>query len=395
MTSRQVTTVLLDLAVILLVAQVLGLAARRLGQAAVIGEILAGILVGPTLFHGVVARTVFPPDVRPFLTGLADVGVTLFMFLIGLELDRSLVRGQGRILGSVAASSLVVPFALGAAVSLVIARDHPLPFVLFMGTATAITAFPVLARILTDRDMRDTPVGALALGAAAIGDVLAWSMLALIVTLIGGAQWRVLFAVPLAFLAIVAVPRIRTANLAVILAGVLVSAALTEWMGLHFIFGAFLFGLLLPRTHAAEVESRVGAIATLLMPMYFVVAGLQVDLSHVGTAGLVDLALILVASVGGKFGGVYLAARAHHCRPRTAATLGVLMNTRGLTELVILTVGLQLGILTHTVYSLMVVMAVVTTVMAGPLLHVLHPPATEPEDPTPPGERADPTVARA
>jgi Kef-type K+ transport system membrane component KefB len=397
--SHQVTMLLFDLALILILSQLLGLAARRLGQPAVLGEILAGVLAGPTLFHGAISRNVFPLDTRPLLGALANVGVALFMFLIGLELDRATMRGQGLLLVNVSVGSIAVPFGLGTLLALWLMRshpaEHPLGFVLFMGAALAVTAFPVLARILTDRGMRRTPIGALALGSAAIGDVLAWSLLAVVVALVGGngqAQWHILLVVPYALVMVFVVrPALRrlavaadkpegvhTSLLAVVLAGLLVSGGLTEWMGLHFVFGAFLLGLLMPREGAerlhAALQARIGTIGGLLLPVYFVVAGMQVDLSHVGLAGLLDLGLILVAAVGGKFAGVYVTARLHRLPPRQSSVLATLMNTRGLTELVILTVGRQLGVIDGYMYSLMVVMAIVTTVMAGPILRILHPP---------------------
>jgi Kef-type K+ transport system membrane component KefB len=404
-TSRQVATLMFDLALILVISQLLGLAARRFGQPAVIGEILAGIVVGPTLFHGAIARHVFPVDTRPLLSALANVGVALFMFLIGLELDRAAMRGRGLMLVNTSLGSIVLPFGLGALLALYLLHSHPaahpLGFVLFLGAATAVTAFPVLARILTDRGMKDTPIGGLALGSAAIGDVLAWSLLAVIVTLVGGngqAQWHILLVVPYVLVMVSVVrPALRrltdaadrpngvsTVLLAVVLGGVLLSGGLTEWMGLHFIFGAFLFGLLMPRIGAerlhADLQARIGTIGVLLLPVYFVVAGMQVDLSHLGMSGLFELVLIMVAAVGGKFTGVYVAGPLHHLPSRQAAVLATLLNTRGLTELVILTVGRQIGVIDGEIYSLMVVMAVVTTVMAGPLLRILHPPrAVEPE----------------
>lgn len=180
---------LLGLAVIVGVARLLGALARRLRQPAVIGEILGGILLGPTLFDGEITSFLFPADVRPSLTTLANVGVCVFMFLVGLEFNRGLLRGQGRIAVSVSLSAVVLPFALGALLALHLVADHPtgdrLAFVLFLGTAMSVTAFPVLARILTDKGLIDTPIGGLALAAAAVDDVLAWSMLAAVAALAG------------------------------------------------------------------------------------------------------------------------------------------------------------------------------------------------------------------
>jgi Kef-type K+ transport system membrane component KefB len=392
-TSHDVTMLFLGLALIFVVCQALGALARRLGQPPVVGEILAGILVGPTLLQGMVADTLFPLDVRPMLGALASVGVALFMFLVGLELDRQVVRAQGRVVVSLTLGSLLVPFGLGVLLALWLVRSHPtgdrLGFVLFVGTAMAVTAFPVLARIIVDRGMDRSRVGGLALATAAVGDVIAWTLLAVIVASVGagGTPWRLLL-VPI-FVALMAtvVPWLVRRQLArhgsgpavlvPILAGVLVAGAATEWLGLHFIFGAFLLGAVVPRDGTeqlrAELNGRVGQLAVLLMPIYFVVAGFEVDLSGLGAAGLAELGLILLVAMGGKFAGVYAAARFSRLDVRSSAALATLMNVRGLTELVLLTVGLQIGILDPRMYSLMVAMAVLTTVMCGPLLRLIRP----------------------
>ena len=198
MTTQQAAVLLFDLALILILARLLGAVAKRLDQPPVIGEVLAGILVGPTLFNGVLANTLFPTDVRPFLTALASVGVAVFMFVVGLELDQTLLRGKGATAITVSLSSIVLPFGLGAALAFYLMRNHaaaqPLAFILFMGAAMSVTAFPVLARILTDRNMHRTTVGGLALACAAVDDALAWSLLAVVVTVARGRQSRAVAA---------------------------------------------------------------------------------------------------------------------------------------------------------------------------------------------------------
>jgi len=226
--------------------------------------------------------------------------------------------------------------------------------------------------------MADTAVGRLALGCAAIGDVVAWSLLAVVVTVVTGqAQWRVALLVPYAALMLTAgrrllrvvVPRL---GLPAILVGLLASAAFTEWIGLHMVFGAFLIGIVVPRDVGDDARDALRRMAGLLLPVYFVVAGLGVDLSGLGLAGLAELAAILLVAVGGKTIGAFVAARMHGIDTRTAAVLAALMNTRGLTELVFLSVGRGLGILDTRSYSLLVVMAVLTTAMTGPLLTLLY-----------------------
>ncbi|MFI0469521.1 cation:proton antiporter [Saccharopolyspora sp. 5N102] len=396
MSPDHVIALFLALAFIVTAARVLGELASRLNQPPVIGEILFGILLGPTLLGGAITNIIFPIDIRPLLSTLADIGVALFMFTVGAEVDRRLLRGQARVTMTVALFSFVLPFLLGCALAFYLATHHPnsqlLGFVLFTGIAMSVTAFPVLARILSDRKMNRTPVGGLALSCAAVGDVLAWSFLAAITTAVGGPdgpKWHVVLIVPFVLVMIFAVrPALRRLYeswqgdrtgrrmLVVGLAGLFVSGALTEWMGLHFIFGAFLFGTIVPRDehgqgHAHVWEGTARVSSFLLLPIYFVVAGFDVDLSRIDATNLVDFALIMLVSVGGKFAGTVLAARMHRVAWRHAAILGALMNTRGLTELIVLTVGLQLGLIDRGLYSLMVLMAVLTTAMSGPLLQLL------------------------
>ncbi|QUQ64349.1 cation:proton antiporter domain-containing protein [Kutzneria sp. CA-103260] len=399
MSSHQIVGLFADLALIALLARALGMLARRFDQPAVVGEILAGILLGPTFVHGAISGALFPADVRPLLTALADVGVALFMFVVGLDFEPATLGGRRRVAVTVALGAMVLPFGLGCLLAVVLAPEHAhgqqLGFVLFLGAAMAVTAFPVLARIINDRHMSRTSVGGLALSAAALGDLLAWSLLAVVVMLVSGSGqtgWHLLLLVPYAVLMVAVVrPLVRRLVVArqgdggldhwvlvVMAGGALVSGALTEWMGLHFIFGAFFFGLLVPKDglgrFRADLRARVEQLpSALLLPVYFVVAGLGVDLSHVDASMLTVFALILVAAVGGKLVGTFATARSCRIPPRQAAALATLMNTRGLTELVILTVGLQLGVLDGELYSLMVVMAVLTTVMTGPLLRLIYP----------------------
>jgi Kef-type K+ transport system membrane component KefB len=396
-TELQVGILLADLALIVVVAWVIGRVARAFGQPAVIGEIIAGILVGPSLFHGAIAHTLFPMDVRPYLSALANLGLVLFMFVVGLELDFGRLRSSGRIAGATAAGSTLVPFALGLLLALYLARSHHpanlLGFMLFIGVAVSVTAFPVLARILTDRGMNRTRLGAIALSSAAVCDLAAWTMLAVVQAIVGGAQrnhwWLVLLLIPYAVVLVTCgrpllnrlLTRkgpdrpLSTGSLAIVLTGVLVSSAVTQLLGLHFVFGAFLFGLVMPRLENAgfrdELLHLTQFATTLLLPVYFIVAGLTVDLSRVGASGLLELGLIMVVAVTGKFSGAWIGARTQGLASRRSAVLAILMNTRGLTELVLLSVGQQIGVLDNRLYSLMVVMAVVTTAMTGPLLRWL------------------------
>jgi Kef-type K+ transport system membrane component KefB len=397
-----VAAFLLALALIALLAFVAGTLARRLKQPPVIGEVFIGILLGPTLFNAAISDALFPADIRPFLSAVANVGVALFMFTVGAEINAGLLRGRRIMAGTIAVGSIVLPFTLGAVLALHLFHahrtDNRLAFVLFMGAAMSVTAFPVLARILTDRGMSRTWLGNLALACAAIDDVLAWFLLAAVTVVAAGfgSQWLVLLIVPYTLVMFVVVrPLLRRlmqhpsvadrnapASLLITLVGLFGSAAFTEWIGLQFIFGAFLFGAIMPRAPredpqpgiAGHVIDKISDLnGLLLLPVFFIVAGLKVDLSGMGTNGAVELALILVVAVGGKFVGAFLAARLGGLRNRPASALAVLINTRGLTELIILSVGLQIKVIDGALYSSMVVMALVTTAMAAPLLQWIYP----------------------
>ena len=400
MTDQEVQLFLADLAIIILLARLLGMAAKRLGQPPVLGEIIAGILLGPTLFHGKIAATLFPIALRPPLSALANLGVVMFMFAVGYQLDQRLFRGHERVAASVSVSSVVLPLSLGTWLGVWLASRHHvhdvLPFALFVGTAMSVTAFPVLARILTDRGMHRTRIGSIALASAAMDDVLAWSLLVVVVAIAGagGQQLRLLLAPVYAGVMFGVVrPLLRrlvdvyqrrgrlTPNvLAAVLVGLLLSSYATDWMGVKYIFGAFLFGFVMPREGAAaaalreEILGRLEQVSVLvLLPVFFVVSGLSVDLSSVSLSRLVELCLILLVAIVGKFGGAFAGARFAGVRSRRAGVLATLINTRGLTGIVILSVGLQLHILDPSLYSLMIVMAIVTTAMAGPLLHLIYP----------------------
>ncbi|MEV8476465.1 cation:proton antiporter [Streptomyces sp. NPDC051173] len=433
MTQSQTLYLLLDLALILGLAHVLGAVARALGQPAVIGEILAGVLLGPTLLGSHLAGTLFPADVRSLLSTLADVGLTLFMFAVGSEIDLGVLRGRSRITLWVTAFSTVLPLALGAALAWLLAGAHrqgPLPgFVLFFAVAMAATAFPVLARIIADHGLTRTRIGATALACAAMTDLMVWILLAVVAAMAAGKDldWRLMLLVPYVVLMITVIrPLLRKARelsrrkkargresggsgedvhlLVLMLVGLLLSSACTEWLGLHYIFGAFLFGAVVPRDGGSTL--REGALQRmeplsrlLLLPVYFVLTGLRVNLSQLALADLGALVAILVVAMVGKFLGAYLGARLGGSGRRPAAALGALLNTRGLTELVVLGVGLELGLLDATLYSLMVVMAVTTTALAGPLLNRILPTAgksgTVAEQSAPAGSCAGDGSARA
>ncbi len=399
--AYDITVILAQLALIIVVARLAGMAASKVGIPPVVGEIAAGILLGPSLIGESFSNQLFPADTRAFLGLLASLGLVLFMFVVGLELDVSLVKGRGRVAGSVSVCSIALPFALGVGLASFLDDLRPadadfLPFALFMGAAMSITAFPVLARILTDRNMHRTETGGIALACAATDDIMAWTILAVVVGVAGGEGeprgWLVFLAVPFALIAIFVVRPALTrltamyakageltpTILSIVLIGMLLFAAATEYLHVHYIFGAFLFGAILPHEEAAamrhEILVRLEQISVLLLlPVFFLVSGLKVDLRGLNGDNLVQLAAILAVAISGKYVGAYVGARLSGVPHWQANSLGILMNTRGLTELVILNVGLGLGLLSDDLFTMMVVMALVTTVMTGPLIAVAYP----------------------
>ena len=395
---------MLAMAIVILAARLSGAAMKRIGQPQVMGEVLAGILLGPTLL-GAIAPGVkdyfFPSDVVPLLTAAANIGLAFFMFLVGLELDPKALRGRVAQAALISNVSAAFPIMLGIAVAVplysLLGPDRPfVPFALFIGVSMSITAFPVLARIILERRMLQRPVGAISLSAAAIDDVTAWTMLALASAVAGtGSSVAVIRVLGLAFLfcALMALvgrrllARVSKAYdeaghvppgwIATIFVGILVSAFLAQQIGIAAIFGAFVMGMIMPRrsdlTH--EVNGKLESfVVTVLLPLFFVVTGLktEVGLLNRPELWLVTL-LLLVIAVFGKFVGAAGAARLVGFRPREAAAIGALMNTRGLTELIVLNIGLELGVITPVLFAMLVIMALATTFMAGPLLRLIDP----------------------
>ncbi|HEX8006103.1 MAG TPA: cation:proton antiporter [Trebonia sp.] len=387
---------LLDIVVVLAAARLFGGLSRRIGQPAVIGEIVAGIALGPTLIGQVIGHRLFPATMMPSLTTIADVGLVLYMFVVGMELDRELVQGKLRVAGGVAAGATGLPLVLGCGIAFWLAPRYAtggtLPFVLFFAVSVSATAFPVLARILTDKHLERTLLGGLSLAAAAVIDLVSYALLAAVVAIASAAgheSWRLAF-VPVYFLVMLGVvrPFLRglvapafdragwvTPRLCGVLVGLFFSAWVCQWMQINFIFGAFLFGAVMPRSEGIIRHVRQGleSAVHLMLPMFFVVTGLTVNLATLHIDDLGILAAVLGVAILGKVGGGYAGARLTGIPPQGSAVMAALVNTRGLTELVILSVGLQQHLLSPQLYALMIVMALVTTAMTGPLLNWIQP----------------------
>ncbi len=394
-----IALLLAQIVVILLTARLVGRLMRKLGQPQVVGEMVAGVALGPSLLGALAPDAwamLFPASSLGFLNTLSQLGLILFMFLVGLELDTRSLQSRGKVALVISWSSIAAPFLLGALLAPVLFRTLAPPgvdftgFALFLGAAMSVTAFPVLARILEERQLTRTPLGTIAIACAAVDDVSAWLILAVVVSIVRSgesASYLLTFGGTLAYVAIMLTlgaaflgrfgrrvsetGTIAQGQLAAVMVAVLVSAGITELLGIHALFGAFLAGAVMPRDdrfrHA--LASRFEDIlVAFLLPLFFAFTGLrtQLDLVLAGSGHLWALALIMLVAIGGKFGGTAVAARVMGLSWRSGALLGALMNTRGLMELVILNIGLDIGVISPALFAMMVFMALTTTLMTTP-----------------------------
>lgn len=397
---------IVQLGLVVLCSRLLGLVTRRIGQPAVIAEIAAGILLGPSLF-GLVApeayRLVFAPESLKVLGLVSQLGLVLFMFLVGLELDPSKLRSKTRAAVAISNASIALPFGLGVLLAYSLRERFeetnapPLAFALFMGSAMSITAFPVLARILREQRLLTTTVGSLALTCAAIDDVSAWCILAFVVAVAraGGVESAVLTtALAAVFIGVmfwlvrpllervgarISERRALTQDaVAVTMLLLFASSLVSELIGIHALFGAFLFGVILPKTgsFAHALSEKIGELTlVILLPLFFAYSGIRTQIGLLNSVeSLMPMLLVLGVACLGKFGGATLAARLTGSDWREASAIGVLMNTRGLMELIVLNIGLDLGVIGPKLFTMMVLMALTTTFIATPLIRWFYPP---------------------
>jgi Kef-type K+ transport system membrane component KefB len=350
--------VLVALVIIVVTTRFVGSLFQRIGQPAVIGELVGGILLGPSLLGWVapdLSAWLFPPAVMPLLRVHAQAGVIFFMFLVGLELDGQMIRRSSRATIFISWASIVLPFVLGYGLAHVLyPRLSPpsvqfTPFGLFIGVSMSITAFPVLARILRDRGLNRTRMGNVAMACAAVDDVTAWCLLALVISISEFGDWGS---------AIAHMPGVVAGHL-----------------NHYAIFAAFLAGALIPtkaRLGGALHDRLASILSVLFLPVFFAFSGIRTQIGLVSGAENWGLcAAIITVACAGKFGGSVTAARLTGIGWRDASALGVLMNTRGLVELVVLNIGLDLGVISTTLFTMLVIMALVTTFMTSPLLQLL------------------------
>ncbi len=406
MLKEPLPRLLVQVGVIVLASRLLGRVARRLGQPMVIAEITAGILLGPSLLGALAPQTyaaIFPAQSLSVLSLVSQLGLVLFMFLIGLEFDPKLLRGRAHSSIAISHSSIIVPFGMGALLAVSLRGDlagpsaTPLAFGLFMGAAMSITAFPVLARILSEQRLVQTRMGGLALTCAAVDDVTAWCLLAFVVAItrshgLGSA----LGTTALTFVYIAAMvwlvrpllarlsaranrPEALSQNIvAAVILLLLLSSLITELIGIHALFGAFLFGVILPKggSFGTMLASKLeGVVLIVLLPLFFAYSGVRTQLGLLDSASAwLTCGVIILVACSGKFGASTLAARLTGLPWRESTGLGVLMNTRGLMELIVLNIGLDLGVIGPKLFTMMVIMALFTTFMTTPLLRWIYPP---------------------
>ncbi len=395
----------LQLAVILLTCRVVGWAGQRfLGQPQVVGEMIAGVILGPSLLGLIfpdLQGAIFPKETRNVLYSGAQLGVGLYMFLVGLTLNLDHFRTKARSAAAVSAAGIAVPFLLAVLVTPMLMRVPGLfapgiatgSATLFMGACIALTAFPMLARIINERGLADTSLGTLSLTAGAFDDAVSWCVLAVVLATFGGGPGIAILAIGGAVLyavflilfgrrllaplgrAVEARGEMSMTVLSITLILFCISAFFMDAIGIHAIFGGFILGVFMPRgLFVAELKRKVEPLAVvLLLPMFFTYSGLNTRMDMVNSPSLLLIALgVLAVSILAKFGACWAAARLAGEDNRTALGIGALMNSRGLMELIIINIGLQKGIIGPTLFAMLVLMAIVTTVMATPLFEAVY-----------------------
>jgi Kef-type K+ transport system membrane component KefB len=403
-----------QIAVILVVCQGIGLLGRRAGQPQVVAEMLAGIILGPSLlglFWPEVFQKVFPPDTMRVLFPVAQLGLAAYMFVVGLEFRADIVRQQMRSAIAVSIAGMVTPFVLGAALGWVLfhhtalfpQRTSLLEAMLFLGASMCITAFPMLARIIHFKKLTGTTMGAVSLGAGAINDAAAWCLLAVVLARLDGDNSAAAINIGggLAYIGValfLVQPLLAKWARGIELRGHLsegefilclsllaLGAWFTEYIGLHGVFGAFIMGAVMPHGLITNtlIERVQPLTVALLLPLFFTYSGLNTQIGLLDSGYLWLMAgLVLVVAIGGKGVACWLAARATGVSNREALGIGTLMNVRGLMELIIINIGLQRGIISPALFAILVIMAVVTTLMASPIFDLLvgrHQSVTTPE----------------
>ena len=402
--KEPLAVLLLQIIVIIAFARLFGFLFKKIGQPAVVGEIVAGIVLGPSilgLLFPSVNLFLFPAASLGTLNFLSQIGLILFMFIIGMELDLKAMGKQAYDAVIISHASIIIPYTLGMALAYFLYTNYApagisfLSFSLFMGIAMSITAFPVLARILQEKGLTKTKLGSMALTCAAADDLTAWCILAAVIALVkSGSSMSALYTIALAVVYVLVMIKLvkpalqkletiydehekkRTPIIALLFTMLLASSYLSSIIGVHSLFGAFIAGLIMPAGLGFRkiITDKIEDVSlVLLLPLFFVITGLRTQIGLINQAHLwITFAWILIVAISGKLGGSTLAARMVGQSWKDSLSIGVLMNTRGLMQLIVLNIGYDLGILTPEIFAMMVLMALVTTFMTGPLLDLIN-----------------------
>ncbi len=402
--SHPLAILLIQIVTIILVARMFGWVFKKIGQPTVIGEIIAGIVLGPSLFGMYFpdfSATLFPPDSFGNLKILSQFGLIMFMFVVGMELDLKVLRNKAKDAVVISHASIIFPFALGLILAYFIyetfapANVRFTSFGLFMGIALSITAFPVLARILQERGMNKTRLGSVVITCAAADDITAWCILAIVIAIVKAgtfvsALYTILAAIAYVALMIKVVrpflkrvgdlhavrENLSKSVVAIFFLTLLLSSFATEVIGIHALFGAFMAGAIMPENikfRSIFIEKVEDVALVLLLPIFFVYTGLRTEIGLLNDPYLWKVTgVIILFAVAGKFIGSALAARFVGQNWKDSLIIGALMNTRGLMELVVLNIGYDLGVLTPQIFAMMVIMALATTMMTGPALDLIN-----------------------
>ncbi len=402
--SEPIAVLLMQIIIIIFFARVFGFLFKKIGQPAVIGEIVAGIVLGPSIlgaYFPEITQFLFPAASLGSLNFLSQIGLILFMFIIGMELDLKAIGKQAYDAVVISHASIIIPYTLGMGLAYFIYKDYApagvsfLSFALFMGIAMSITAFPVLARILKEKGLTRSKLGAMALTCAAADDLSAWCILAAVIALVkSGSSVSVLYTIALAIIYVLLMLKVmrpalkrlehvyhnretkRTAVMAFLFVMLIVSSYVTSIIGIHSLFGAFMAGVIMPASFDFRkiITDKIEDISILLLlPLFFVITGLRTQVGLLNAGNLwITFGWILLVAVAGKFGGSALAAKIVGQSWKDSLSIGVLMNTRGLMQLIVLNIGYDLGILSPEIFAMMVLMALVTTFMTGPALDLIQ-----------------------
>ena len=385
--------IFLQLAIIIGACRICGVVMKRFGQPQVIGEMVAGVLLGPSLLGAVrpeIFTDLFPTTDKPVLFAIAQIGLTLYMFVVGLEFRTGLLRANLRLAATVSAAGIVMPFALGSLLAIWLkgAGEFFTPGMtpgfaaLFLGAAMSITAFPMLARMILERGLTGTATGVIALSAGSIDDVVAWGLLAavlggisgnpmLFIVAIGGGILYVVvcFTILRRFLGCANAKLDEHTAMGLVVLVLAVCAWFTDFIGLYSVFGAFMLGLVVPRNgYSEKLALQISPLTTaLLLPVFFTYSGLNTKISLVNSTFLwLVCTAVVIAAIGGKLVACYAAGRLSGQNHSDSLAVASLMNARGLMELILLNIALQAGAITETLFTIMVIMAIVTTLMAAP-----------------------------